>query len=115
MKSLLFFIEQRPILAISPGESKVDRRKLAVHFGVGKKRIRLANADEVEDWTGYPVGAVPPFGLRTQIETLMDPAVLKHEIIYAGGGSLDRLLRIAPAELQRITEAVMVSLRAPAD
>jgi Cys-tRNA(Pro) deacylase len=115
VKSLLFFVEQRPILAISPGELKVDRRKLAAHFGVGKKRIRLANADEVQDWTGYPVGAVPPFGLRKKIATFMDPAVLDHEMIYAGGGSPDRLLRIAPAELQRITEAVMVSLRSAAE
>ena len=115
VKSLLFLVDQQPVLVISPGELKVDRRKLADHFGVGKKRIRLATADVVKRNTGYPVGAVPPFGLLKQLETLMDPAVLNHGTVYAGGGSPDRLLRIASDELQRITEAVMISLRSPVE
>jgi Cys-tRNA(Pro) deacylase len=111
VKSLLFLVDQQPVLAISPGQLKIDRRKIASHFGVGRKRVRLADADEVQEQTGYPVGAVPPFGLKKPVPALLDPAVLDYETVYAGGGSSDRLLRIPSSELMRITAATMVSLQ----
>ena len=38
IKTLVFLVNQTPFLAIANGTQKVDRRKLAAHFGVGAKR-----------------------------------------------------------------------------
>jgi prolyl-tRNA editing enzyme YbaK/EbsC (Cys-tRNA(Pro) deacylase) len=35
----------------------------------------------------------------------MDPAVRRYEVIYAGGGGIDALLKITTAELLRVSSA----------
>jgi Cys-tRNA(Pro) deacylase len=110
VKTLLFLINGEPVVAITCGTSRIDRRTIAAHFGVGRKRVKLADAEAVLEVTGYPVGAVPPFGLRQQIQTLIDPRVLEHAEVYAGGGAIDSLLRISPTEIVRVTEAVELDL-----
>jgi len=110
VKTLLFLIDGAPILVIAGGLSPVDVRRLAVHFDVGKKRVKLARPDVVEKETGYPVGALPPFGHQKPIRTLVDRQVLPQPLVYAGGGAMDCLLAIAPDELLRVTKAQVVSI-----
>ena len=110
VKTLLFFVDGEPVVAIACGTSRVDRRTIAAYFGVGRKRVKLAGAEAVLEMTGYPVGAVPPFGLKQQIQTLIDPRVLEHVEVYAGGGAIDSLLRISPGEIARVTGAVVLDL-----
>ena len=62
IKSLLFMVRDQPVLVIASGETMVDRGILAARFGVGKKQIKLADAETVLRLTGYPAGGVPPFG-----------------------------------------------------
>jgi Cys-tRNA(Pro) deacylase len=110
VKTLLFTVEGKPVVAIACGTSRVDRRTIAAYFGVGRKRVKLAGAEAVLEITGYPVGAVPPFGLKHQIQTLIDPRVMEHSEVYAGGGAIDCLLRISPGEIVRVTGAVVMDL-----
>ena len=110
VKTLLFLINGEPVVAITCGTSRIDRRTIAAYFEVGRKRVKLADAEAVLEMTGYPVGAVPPFGLRQQIQTLIDPSVLEHPEVYAGGGAIDTLLRISPTEIVRVTGAVVLDL-----
>ncbi len=114
-KSLLFLLdrgsgEMVPILVIAYGTDRVDYRQVAGCVGLSRKRVRLADADAVRDVTGYPVGAVPPLGHRRRLRTLMDRRVLEQPEVYAGGGAVDALLRIAPAEIVRATGAETVDL-----
>ncbi len=108
IKSLVFLIDGRPYLVIANGDAPVSYRRLAAHFGISRKRIRMATPDEVLALTGYPAGGVPPFGLRTPLPVLMDPGVLAQEVVYGGGGDDRTLVRIAPAELQRVTQPTLV-------
>lgn len=108
IKSLVFLIDGRPYLVIANGDAPISYRQLAAHFGISRKRIRMASPEEVLALTGYPAGGVPPFGLRTPLPVLMDPGVLKQEVVYGGGGDDHTLVRIAPAELQRVTQPALV-------
>ena len=57
VKTLLFLVqlpdqsdgEPLAVVVISNGESRVDRKPLSAHFGVGRKRIKLAPAAIVLD------------------------------------------------------------------
>jgi prolyl-tRNA editing enzyme YbaK/EbsC (Cys-tRNA(Pro) deacylase) len=113
VKSLLFLVDGRPVVMITCGTSHVDRRPIAAYFSVGRKRVKLADADTVLEITGYPIGAMPPFGLSQPLPTLMDRRVLEHEVVYAGGGGLDALMRISPIELLRVTGAVEMDFDTP--
>lgn len=105
VKSVVFLVEDRPFLVYGCGTRRVDPRKLADRLGVSRKKVRLADADQVLDLTGYPVGTVPPVGLKTPMPAFMDPAIQSHEVVYAGGGGIDALLRIRSAELIRASRA----------
>ena len=113
VKSLLFLIDGKPVVAIACGTSRIDRRSIAAYFGVGRKRVKLADAKTVLEVTGYPVGAVPPFGQRQSWPTLIDHRVLDHTEVYTGGGEIDTLLRVAPAEITRVTGAIELDLLNP--
>lgn len=115
VKSVLFLIkdgeQSAPVLVIINGTDPVDFRKLADLFQVGRKRIRLAPADVVLAYTGYPAGGVPPFGFPKPLPTCIDPRVFEQVVVYGGGGDDRTMLRIAPAELLRVTAGQVVDLR----
>lgn len=110
IKSVVFLIDGKPYLVIARGLGKVSQGMLATLFGVGKKRVRLAPPDLALAATGYPVGAMPPFGHAQPVPTLLDRHVLDQEVIFGGGGAVDYLLRIRPAELLRVTQAQVVTV-----
>jgi prolyl-tRNA editing enzyme YbaK/EbsC (Cys-tRNA(Pro) deacylase) len=121
IKTLLFLIHPAndeapiPVIVISNGLSRVDKRVLAARYNVGRKRVKLAAPEEVAMRLGYPAGGVPPFGHRTSMPVLLDQAVLAaaaaHEgILYGGGGDDKTMLRVTLDGLMRITTPTVVAL-----
>lgn len=112
VKSLLFLVDEKPLLVIARGLENVDRRAISRHMQVGRKKVSLADPAAVLAITGYPVGALPPFGHRASIRTIMDGKVTGLPLIYAGGGSPRALIRMPPAELLRVCGAEIVDVQA---
>lgn len=110
VKSVLFLVNGSPVVAITNGLQPINRRVIAEHFQVGKKRVRLAQAQEVAHHTGYAAGALPPFGHRAVLPTLLDHQVLAQAQVYAGGGSENALLLMAPEVIQQAVTAVLLPL-----
>jgi len=130
VKTLLFLLELRrspedtpqPVVVISNGESRVDKRLLAQRHGVGAKRVRLAPPEIVLDVLGYPAGGVPPFGHRHEVPVIVDASLVDlHERyagrIFAGGGddrtmmelTVDELLRVVHPEILAVSESAQTS------
>lgn len=110
VKSLLLLIDDDPVLAISCGEARIDRRVIANYFDVGRKRVKMADSDSVLKYIGYPIGAVPPFGMPEQPTTLIDIGLFEHEVVYAGGGDIHALIKVNPLEIERVTKGVRLDL-----
>ncbi len=101
VKSVLFMDENnRPMLVIMGGEHRLQQSAFARLSK--RKRVRLATRDEVIKYTGYPVGGVPPIGIRPGTEVFVDRRVLTKKIAFAGGGSERHLLRFEPVQLERL-------------
>ncbi len=113
VKSLLFTIHEKLVLAITCGTAHIDRRAIAAHFQVGRKKVKLADPQTVLEKTGYQVGAMPPFGHYSPLSTLIDLRVLDKEEIFAGGGSDQALLRITPGTILAVTQAQVLDLLTP--
>jgi Cys-tRNA(Pro) deacylase len=113
VKSLLFFAGEDYVLAITSGPTHIERRSIAAHFKVGRKKVKLADPQTVLKETGYQVGAMPPFGHINPLPTLIDQRVLEKDQIYAGGGSEQTLLRIAPKIILTVTQAQVLDLLFP--
>lgn len=110
IKSLLFLMDGVPLLVINNGTVRVDRKKLAAHLGIGRKRVKFATAAQALAVTGYVVGSMPPFGHRQPLKTLVDPAVTGLDTVFGGGGALDAMLRLTTTELLRVTGAEVVTV-----
>ena len=110
VKSILFLINDEPVLTITCGTPRVERRAIASHYQVGRKRVNLASAKTVLTISGYEVGSMPPFGHQQPLETLIDPTVLTKEEVYAGGGADNALLCISPKDIQHYSQAVVLDL-----
>jgi prolyl-tRNA editing enzyme YbaK/EbsC (Cys-tRNA(Pro) deacylase) len=111
VKSLLFLIGEHPVLVIASGLGRIDRRLLAKHFGINRRKTHFADTETVLSLTGYPVGAVPPVGHRTPLDVLVDPAVIGHAVVFGGGGSDSALLRIDPQLILSHNRAEVVPLQ----
>jgi len=123
IKTLLFLVETpgekvtppAPVVVISNGERRVDRKRLADHFQVGTKRVKLAPAEVVLDLLGYPAGGVPPFGHKTTLPVILDAAVIRVEerfsgVIYGGGGDDRTMMKLTVAELLRVVSPQIVAV-----
>ena len=117
VKSILFLVNDAsaaqafmPVLAIACGTAHVERRAIAARYGVGRKRVKLASPEEVLAISGYEVGAMPPFGHRQPLPTLLDCRVLDLPEAYAGGGAENALVRLDPHEIARVTAAEVMDL-----
>jgi len=113
VKSVLFMIRDQRVLAIARGTQLIERRCIAAHFGVGRKRVKLAPPEVVLTVTGYPVGTVPPFGHPYPLQTLVDRLVLELSTAYAGGGAHNALVRLDPRDILNITQAEVIDLHNP--
>jgi prolyl-tRNA editing enzyme YbaK/EbsC (Cys-tRNA(Pro) deacylase) len=114
-KSILFLADGAPYLVIANGITKVGYKALADCLVISRKRLKLANAAQVVDITGYIVGTVPPFGHPERLPTIVEARVMDQEIIYAGGGAINALMRLSTVELLRVSLAQIVSLPHPSD
>lgn len=110
IKSILFMVDENPVLVIACGKSTISRRAIADYYGVGKKKVKLATPEMVLELSGYEVGAMPPFGHRQLLTTLIDSRVPDLPEAYAGGGAENALLRLDPQEILRVTGAKVLDL-----
>ena len=107
VKSLIVLCDERPVLALVPGDRRGDLAKIARAAGAGEARV--ARAREVPVLTGFAPGAVAPFPLARIERTLIDQALLTQEQLWVGAGSTRHMAVLPTRELVRLTKA------APAD
>jgi len=111
VKSLLFVVNGQPTLALVSGPNRLDEKKLAALSGVGRKKIKRADADLVREITGFAIGGVPPFGHQTKLSTYIDEDFWQFDIIWAAAGTPNAVFDIAPDELLRVTGGMKTDLK----
>ena len=103
VKSLVVLCDDRPVLALVPGDRRGDTEKIAVAAGAAKARV--ASAREVPELTGFAPGAVAPFPLRGVERTLIDRVLLTQDELWVGAGSTRHMAVLPTRELVRLTKA----------
>jgi len=95
--------DKKPILAILPARSRISYKKIKTLLRV--KDVRLAQPDEVLEYSGYPVGGVPPFNKIDRI--LLDPTVQRNERSIAGGGDPDKLVELETRDILEFLDPII--------
>lgn len=99
-KSLVFRVgDAGGVLVIASGANRVDLAKLAALVGTAPSK---ADADFVRAATGYAIGGIPPLAHATSLTAIVDRDLLRHDVVYAAGGTPNAMFPIRPADLVRV-------------
>lgn len=111
VRSILFRLAaERYAMVLVAGPSQVAWK--ALRQVVGQNRLTMAGSDEVLAVTGYPIGAVNPFGLPTPMPIYIDDGVIAEEEVSIGSGERGTTVILSSADLVRfLPDAVIGRFR----
>lgn len=107
-KSILFRSEEQFGLFVAAGDVRVDQKK--VKQLLGWKKPRIASPEDVMTITGFQVGAVCPFALRTDVPIFIDESLRRFAIVYTAAGVIESMLPITFDELVAVTKGTVVQV-----
>jgi prolyl-tRNA editing enzyme YbaK/EbsC (Cys-tRNA(Pro) deacylase) len=103
VKSLIFMVDGRPVIAFTSGANRVDPSKLAAVAEASE--ARRASPEEARAATGFAVGGTPPFGHPVSLPAFVDPVLLAFQEVWAAAGTPDSVFPLPPSELVRAAGA----------
>jgi len=107
IRSILFRLaDDQFVLALAAGPEQISWGRLRAHLGV--TRMTMATPEEVLQQTGYPTGAVGPFGLPAPLRMLADDSVFAPDEISLGSGVRNTTVILSSADLRRALPQVEV-------
>jgi len=101
-KTILFIVGTKPIVVVTRGDLKIkgSRLKQAAEL---KGKVRLPQAAEVVEYTGYQPGGVCPFLLPGDLTVLIDSSMRRFPKVYAAAGNAHSAVPISVDQLLEIT------------
>ncbi|HQD90276.1 MAG TPA: YbaK/EbsC family protein, partial [Syntrophomonadaceae bacterium] len=78
-KSMLFKAKTgQYFLVVSAGDVRMDTKALRDLIG---SKVWMANAEEVVEITGFPVGGVCPFDLKVEVPVYLDESLKRYDVV----------------------------------
>jgi prolyl-tRNA editing enzyme YbaK/EbsC (Cys-tRNA(Pro) deacylase) len=102
VKSLVFQIGGRPVLALVAGDRQCDTTVLPAALGLAGKAAR-ADARWVREVTGFAIGGVAPVGHPGPLPTAIDASLGRFDVLYAAAGHPHAVFPTSLPELSRLT------------
>jgi Cys-tRNA(Pro)/Cys-tRNA(Cys) deacylase len=99
------------VVGIVPVSGQMDLKALAA--AVGAKRAEMADPAAAQRSSGYVVGGISPLGQRTRLRTVIDQSAMSYETVLVSGGRRGLQVELAPADLVRLTDAIVAEIGRP--
>lgn len=110
VKSLVFSVDGEVVVALVPGDRRLDTAKLADL--AGGERVERAPIDVVREATGFVAGGTPPIGHVRRLRVFADDGLRRNDPVWAAAGTPTTVFPVSPDELARVTVAVWGDLGA---
>lgn len=110
-KTLVTEVDGALTVAVVPVTGEIDLKALAA--AAGGKKAAMADRDLAEKTTGYVRGGISPLGQRKRLPTVIDASALDGETMYVSAGKRGLQLKLAPADLVRLTGAKLAPIARP--
>lgn len=102
-KTLSFKVDDKCILIVTSGDTKIDNKKFKGFFNT---KAKMLTPDEVIKFTGHAIGGVCPFGLKdSEIKTYCDISIKRFETIFPACGSQNSAIELTCDELFTISKS----------
>ncbi len=95
-------------VGVVPVAGMLDLKAMATALAV--KRVTMAEPAAAERSTGYVVGGISPVGQRRALPTVVDESAELFDVVYVSGGRRGLDLGLSPADLVRVTGAVVADV-----
>jgi len=102
VKSLIFRVEGRAVLALVAGDRSCNTKLLPEVLQMAGK-CKRADADLVRDATGFAIGGVAPLSHPRPLPTAIDASLGRFDVIYAAAGHPYCIFPTSLEELTRLT------------
>jgi len=99
-KTLSFLIEDKPILIVVSGCSKVDNKKYKEFFHIKAKMIPF---EDVEKYIGHAPGGVCPFAVNPEVKVYLDNSLKQYEVVYPAAGSGNTAVRTTIEQMEKFS------------
>lgn len=107
VRSILFRIgEGEYLMVLVAGPAQISWKALRAYLG--QSRLTMADKDEVLKITGYPIGAVSPFGTKTNLRVLVDTNVFFEDEVSIGSGIRGTTIILKSDDLRRALREVEI-------
>ncbi len=97
-KTLSFKVNDKCILIVTAGDSKIDNSKYKHFFGV---KAKMLTAEEVEPLIGHAIGGVCPFAVNDNVEVYLDISLKRFNTFFPACGSHNSAIELTPDELEK--------------
>ena len=108
LKTLVFVGKNKPVIAIVPGDKRIDINKLKKV--TNQNDIKMANPSEVQEITGYNIGGVTPFGIAEDIVKIIDESVFKIEKVNIGSGKAEIGIELNSEDLKKLWDGIIAAI-----
>ncbi|MGN6791814.1 MAG: Cys-tRNA(Pro) deacylase [Streptosporangiaceae bacterium] len=112
-KTLIASVDASLVVAIVPVAAQLNLKALA--GAAGGKSAEMAERHVAERATGYVTGGISPIGQRRRLPVVIDSSALKWPAVYCSAGQRGLELKLAPADLVRVTDAKVADIAAAVD
>nr|CCM35962.1 hypothetical protein, conserved [Leishmania guyanensis] len=86
------------IVIVAAGDAKVSAKKYKEKFACQPKMLKR---EEVEPYTGFPPGAVCPFGLHDAVKVYLDVSLRRFSYVYPAAGTANTSIKVTLDELEQ--------------
>lgn len=108
-KTLVAVVDgDRLAVGVVPVASTLDLKAFAA--ALGGKKAAMAEPAAASRATGYVTGGISPFGQRSRLPVAVDASAAALAEMYVSGGKRGLQLAVAPADLIRLTGAVVAPI-----
>lgn len=98
----------KPLLVLMHGDLEVSTKSIAIHLGV--KSVSPCSTDRANRLTGYVVGGISPFGVRTAMPVYMEAGIFLLERMFVNAGKRGWLVEVHPGEAANLLHAERVEV-----
>lgn len=102
--SLVFTLDDEPVLVMTSGRHRVDTAWLGGQLG---GRLKRASADVVKSATGQVIGGVAPVGHPAPLPTYIDPVLAEYDEVWAAAGHAHTVMPLTYDQLITVTDGTI--------
>ena len=97
-KSLSFKVEDKPIIIVVAGDTKVDNGRYKAQFHT---KAKMLTHEEAHTLIGHDVGGVCPFALPEDVKVYLDVSLQRFGTVFPAEGSDNSAIELTCEELEK--------------